>query len=61
MEKWDPAEFSRILGKIIARKDSEVFREPVDWETLGISDYPEIVKHPMDLSTVSLSYELLLY
>jgi hypothetical protein len=27
--------------------------QPVDWEALGIPDYPEIVKQPMDLGTVS--------
>lgn len=31
---------------------SEPFKEPVDWLKLGLLDYPEIVKTPMDLSTV---------
>jgi Bromodomain len=28
------------------------FREPVDWKSLGLYDYPQIIKHPMDLGTV---------
>ena len=31
---------------------SEPFREAVDWKTLGLFDYPQIIKHPMDLGTV---------
>ena len=48
------AEFSKILTKIIARRDSEVFREPVNHAALGIPDYPLIVTQPMDLGTVSI-------
>jgi hypothetical protein len=28
------------------------FREPVDWKGLGLYDYPQIIKKPMDLGTV---------
>lgn len=28
--------------------------QPVPWEALGLTDYPEVVKKPMDLGTVSL-------
>ena len=31
---------------------SEPFREAVDWKALGLFDYPQIIKHPMDLGTV---------
>jgi len=31
---------------------SEPFREAVDWKTLGLFDYPQIIKHPTDLGTV---------
>jgi hypothetical protein len=51
MQNWIQ-EFIRIHEKIIQRKDSEVFREPVQYEALNIPDYPQIVKHPMDLRTV---------
>jgi hypothetical protein len=33
--------------------DSHDFREPVDWKGMGLTDYPLVVKHPMDLSTVN--------
>lgn len=45
-------DFLQIWRKIVARRDSEFFREPVDWEGLGLYDYPVIIKNPMDLSTV---------
>jgi len=32
--------------------DSAEFRVPVDYKALKILDYPDIVKHPMDLGTV---------
>ena len=44
--------FLRIVNSLIRRDDSEIFREPVDWESLGLVDYPEIVTQPMDLKTV---------
>jgi hypothetical protein len=34
----------KIVTKIIARKDSEIFREPVPWEEIGLTDYLQIVK-----------------
>jgi hypothetical protein len=30
----------------------EPFREPVDWQSLGLFDYPQIIKKPMDLGLV---------
>ena len=27
------------------------FRDPVPWKELGLNDYPEIIKKPMDLRT----------
>ena len=30
----------------------EPFREPVDWQALGLFDYPQVVKKPMDLGLV---------
>ena len=37
---------------ICSAYDADMFASPVDWATLGISDYPTIVTHPMDLGTV---------
>lgn len=33
--------------------DSTEFRQPVKWEEMGLIDYPDLVKHPMDLSAVN--------
>ena len=33
-------------------KQAEIFREPVDWEALGLSDYLMVVATPMDLGTI---------
>jgi len=41
-----------VLSALGKHKDAEAFLDPVDWEALGLSDYPEIVKRPMDLGTV---------
>lgn len=41
------------LQHILAKyKEADPFRQPVDVEALGIPDYLEIIKHPMDLKTV---------
>lgn len=36
------------------------FYKPVDAELLGLHDYHEIIKHPMDLGTVKVSARWLL-
>ena len=41
-----------ILDKMINDKNAFDFKEPVDYETLGLLDYPTIIKHPMDLGTL---------
>ena len=40
------------VSALARRQDAVDFLEPVDWETLGLDDYPTIVTHPMDLGTV---------
>ncbi|KAF6253924.1 hypothetical protein COO60DRAFT_370215 [Scenedesmus sp. NREL 46B-D3] len=37
-----------LLGKY---KEADPFKAPVDWLDLGIPDYPDVIKHPMDLKT----------
>ncbi|CAF3297487.1 unnamed protein product [Rotaria sp. Silwood2] len=41
-----------IIYKMVAWKDSYPFRQPVDPVALNILDYPTIVKHPIDISTM---------
>lgn len=41
-----------ILNKLKANKFSHIFHQPVDWQSLGLFDYPEIIKRPMDLTTI---------
>ena len=45
-------EMYKIVCSMLARPESTVFREPVDWKGLGLVDYPEIIKKPMDLGTI---------
>jgi len=35
-------------------KDAEIFHKPVDPVMLGIPDYLDIIKHPMDFSTIKV-------
>ena len=42
----------RVSCRINNRYISEPFHEPVPWKELGLTDYLDVVKHPMDLGTV---------
>ena len=52
-------EMYKIICSLLSRQESAVFREPVDWKGLGLNDYPEIVKKPMDLGILLDSIILL--
>uniref|UniRef100_A0A0G4GR25 Bromo domain-containing protein n=1 Tax=Chromera velia CCMP2878 TaxID=1169474 RepID=A0A0G4GR25_9ALVE len=41
-----------VLAALQKKAFAEPFLQPVDWKGLGIPDYPQVVKEPMDLSTV---------
>lgn len=48
---------SSILKELFAKKHAGYawpFYKPVDAESLGLSDYHDIIKHPMDLGTVKV-------
>ncbi|KAL3792568.1 hypothetical protein HJC23_005538 [Cyclotella cryptica] len=49
-----PAEqaMSKLVSQFYAKAEAEPFREPVDWKSLGLFDYPQVVKKPMDLGQV---------
>lgn len=42
-------EILALLEVISADPNAEAFLYPVDFEELGLLDYPDVVKHPMDL------------
>ena len=50
-------EFYKILLSFYSRPESKVFREPVDHKGLGLFDYLDVVKTPMDLGTIKKKVE----
>lgn len=46
-----------LLKVIQSKGDAAAFLYPVDWETYGLHDYPQIIKTPMDLGTVQSRLE----
>ena len=42
-----------ILKQLKGNRNAWPFHKPVDWQTLNIPDYPNIVKNPIDMSTIS--------
>ncbi|KAL1510285.1 hypothetical protein AB1Y20_006605 [Prymnesium parvum] len=42
-----------IVRDLRKNKDAQDFLEPVNWKSLGLMDYPNIIKRPMDIGTVS--------
>lgn len=44
---------SKIVNSFFNKPETLAFREPVNPKAMGIPDYPQIVKNPMDLGTVS--------
>jgi len=41
-----------ILKFLQTHRDAQPFLEAVDWELYGLTDYPEIITHPMDFGTI---------
>ena len=41
-----------LITYLEKKPDAVAFLAPVDFKALGLVDYPLIIKHPMDLSTV---------
>ncbi|VDM34683.1 unnamed protein product [Hydatigera taeniaeformis] len=60
-KKWSREEllrhFLRLHEEVYADKNAEWFRDPVDPVALNIPDYPEVIKHPMDLTTIRNNLE----
>ena len=51
------SEMLKVVCSMLSRNESSVFRDPVDWKSLGLLDYPEIVQKPMDLGTIKKKIE----
>ena len=51
LEEWTTI-CAEILKSIMEKTDAEAFLEPVDWKALGLHDYPDLIKQPMDLGTI---------
>lgn len=48
-----------VVKELLGKKHQSYawpFHKPVDAETLGLADYHEIIKHPMDLGTVKVCF-----
>ena len=52
IRKEDIKKLKEVINEIEDDTKSYEFREPVPWRELGLNDYPEIIKKPMDLKTV---------
>jgi hypothetical protein len=50
-------EMHRLVCTLFIRPEGAAFRAPVDWKTMGLIDYPQIVKNPMDLGTIKANLE----
>lgn len=42
----------KLVLAFLSRSEAGPFKEPVDWKNLGLFDYPNLIKHPMDLGTI---------
>eukprot|EP00825_Cyclidium_porcatum_P047959 TRINITY_DN7905_c0_g1_i2.p1 TRINITY_DN7905_c0_g1~~TRINITY_DN7905_c0_g1_i2.p1 ORF type:complete len:254 (+),score=72.23 TRINITY_DN7905_c0_g1_i2:93-854(+) len=49
--KDDSKKLMQIIQTLIDHQDSLEFRTPVDYQGLGLSDYPQVIQYPMDLGT----------
>jgi hypothetical protein len=52
LKEEDVANLTKIISDIKLHPDSFNFHEPVKYKEWGLVDYPQIIKTPMDLSTV---------
>ena len=47
----------KALQKIMKIPGAGVFMEPVDWKGLGLTNYLDVIKKPMDLGTISTNID----
>ncbi len=49
-----PDDLSYNPANLFSSANTGPFRDPVDWKAWQLLDYPQIIKHPMDLGTVQV-------
>lgn len=49
--------YHKVIRLLRQHPSAKYFREPVPWEKLGLTNYLDIIHHPMDLLTVSKKLE----
>ena len=52
ISKEQKAKLSSLLNTVTSLPDAVYFLEPVNWESLGLIDYPRVITEPMDFSTI---------
>jgi len=61
LKKWSGQELREMLTpiwrKVYEHPDAPPFQIPVDHIALGIPDYVDVIKNPMDLSTMNIKLE----
>lgn len=50
-DQWEKAA-QRMMQNLQRNPKAYIFQNPVNYEELKIPDYPNIVKNPMDFSTI---------
>mmetsp|Transcript_132889 Transcript_132889/g.384223 ORF Transcript_132889/g.384223 Transcript_132889/m.384223 type:complete len:249 (-) Transcript_132889:63-809(-) len=48
---------TKIVNSLLSKEDVAPFREPVDWRSLELWDYPKIITKMMDLGTIKRRLE----
>lgn len=43
---------AKLVNQFYNKAEADPFRKPVDWKALGLFDYPQIIKKPMDLGQI---------
>lgn len=57
LKEEDVAKLLKIIETVQKDNMAFDFLEPVDWEGLGLLDYPKIISHPMDIGTLKKNLE----
>ncbi|CAJ1350378.1 unnamed protein product [Effrenium voratum] len=61
IHKWCRRQLGDLLSKLSLEPQAAPFLVPVDWQKLGLDDYPDIVQNPVDLHTIRKRLDSALY